>query len=216
MKKGINTVKEKLFTELITRYPALNPCVEEIQTACRILTEAIKQGGKILLAGNGGSCADGDHISGELLKGFLSKRPLTEADRLAFAPYESGTALAEQLQYGIPALPLPAFSALSTAFGNDVEPDAVYAQLVMALGKPTDVFIGLSTSGNAKNVCQAVITAKARGLKVIGLTGIGGGKLAGLCDCCIKVPEKETFKVQELHLPVYHCICAVLEAEFFQ
>ena len=138
------------------------------------------------------------------------------APRLAFAPYESGTALAEQLQYGIPALPLPAFSALSTAFGNDVEPDAVYAQLVMALGKPTDVFIGLSTSGNAKNVCQAVITAKARGLKVIGLTGIGGGKLAGLCDCCIKVPEKETFKVQELHLPVYHCICAVLEAEFFQ
>ncbi len=209
-------MKENLFTELTTRYPALNPCVEEIQTACRILTEAIQKGGKILLAGNGGSCADCDHISGELLKGFLSKRPLTEADRQSFAAYENGAALAEQLQYGIPALPLPAFSALSTAFGNDVEPDAIYAQLVMALGKPEDVFLGLSTSGNAKNVCQAAITAKARGLKVIGLTGIGGGKLASLCDCCIKVPEKETFKVQELHLPVYHCICAVLEAEFFQ
>lgn len=209
-------MKENLFTELTTRYPALNPCVEEIQTACQILTEAIQKGGKILLAGNGGSCADCDHISGELLKGFLSKRPLTEADRQSFAAYENGAALAEQLQYGIPALPLPAFSALSTAFGNDVEPDAIYAQLVMALGKPEDVFLGLSTSGNAKNVCQAAITAKARGLKVIGLTGIGGGKLASLCDCCIKVPEKETFKVQELHLPVYHCICAVLEAEFFQ
>lgn len=209
-------MKEKLFTELTTRYPALNPCVEDIKAACQILTEAIQKGGKILLAGNGGSCADCDHISGELLKGFLSKRPLTEADRQSFAAYENGAALAEQLQYGIPALPLPAFSALSTAFGNDVEPDAIYAQLVMALGKPEDVFLGLSTSGNAKNVCQAAITAKARGLKVIGLTGIGGGKLADLCDCCIKVPEKETFKVQELHLPVYHCICAVLEAEFFQ
>lgn len=209
-------MKENLFTELTTRYPDLNLCAGEIETGCQILIEAIKKGGKILLAGNGGSCADCEHISGELLKGFLSKRPLSNADRLAFAPYESETALAEQLQYGIPALPLPAFSALSTAFGNDVEPDAVYAQLVMALGKPEDVFLGLSTSGNAKNVCQAAITAKARRLRVIGLTGISGGKLADLCDCCIKVPEKETFKVQELHLPVYHCICAVLEAEFFQ
>ncbi|MDD6237526.1 MAG: SIS domain-containing protein [Clostridiales bacterium] len=209
-------MKEKLLTELTARYPALEPCAEEIKAACQLLSGAIRKGGKILLAGNGGSCADCEHISGELLKGFLSKRPLTEADKLTFAPYESGAALAEQLQYGIPALPLPAFSALATAFSNDVEPDAVYAQLIMALGKPEDVFLGLSTSGNAKNVCQAAIAAKARGLKVIGLTGISGGKLADLCDCCIRVPEKETFKVQELHLPVYHCICAVLEAEFFQ
>jgi len=209
-------VKENLFTELTERYPALNSCVREVKISCQILTEAMKKGNKILLAGNGGSCADCEHISGELLKGFLNKRPLTDTDKQAFSPYENGAILAGQLQYGIPALPLPAFSALSTAFCNDVDPDAVYAQLVMALGKPEDVFVGLSTSGNAKNICEAAITAKARGLKVIGLTGMGGGKLADLCDCCIQVPETETFKVQELHLPVYHCICAVLEAEFFK
>ena len=207
-----------MLNELLKRYSSLESAKEEITKAENTLINGLKNSNKLLICGNGGSCADCEHIVGELMKGFLSKRPIIEEQKKemkANCP-EIDDKYLSLLQRAAPAISLPSFTALNTAFCNDVDPDAVYAQLVMALGKPEDVFVGLSTSGNAKNICEAAITAKARGLKVIGLTGMGGGKLADLCDCCIQVPETETFKVQELHLPVYHCICAVLEAEFFK
>jgi len=209
-------MNNKNFDELVKRYPCLSISIEDVKNACAILISSVKADGKILLCGNGGSSADCEHISGELLKGFLLKRPLSQADLEPFSHFENGVELGKQLQYGICTLPLSSFSSLYTAFCNDVSPDAVYAQLVMAMGKAMDAIICISTSGNAKNIINAAITAKSRGLKVIGLTGESGGALASLCDCCIKVPETETFMVQELHLPVYHCICSVLESEFFE
>jgi D-sedoheptulose 7-phosphate isomerase len=200
---------------LLERYPQLKKTAPDIEAAIDILLSAVKREGKILLCGNGGSAADCEHISGELLKGFLSKRPLSHGDKAAFSVFENGAELADSLQYGVCALPLTSFSALLSAFGNDVNPGAAYAQLVMAAGMPMDVLVGISTSGNAQNVANAALTAKARGLSVVGLTGQGGGKLAELCDCCIRVPEIETFKIQELHLPVYHTICAAIEEERF-
>lgn len=204
-----------IMTELYKRYPALTACGQDIGDATRRLLTAVRGGGKILLCGNGGSCADCEHISGELLKGFLSMRPLSETDKRAFDGLPQGDALANRLQYGICAIPLTSLTAVSTAFCNDVDPAAVYAQLTYAIGAPGDVLIAISTSGNAENVRNAAVAAKAKGLTVIGLTGQTGGKLAALCDVCIRVPESETFKVQELHLPVYHAICAALEAEMF-
>ena len=200
---------------LIERYPQMKETAPDIEKAIEILLASVKSGGKILLCGNGGSAADCEHISGELLKGFLSMRPLSAGDKAAFRAFEGGEELAGHLQYGVCALPLASFSALLSAFGNDVSADASYAQLVMAAGRPGDVLVGLSTSGNAKNVANAALAAKTRGLSVVGLTGQGGGKLAAFCDCCIKVPETETFKVQELHLPAYHAICAAVEEELF-
>ena len=206
---------KKILAELLKRYPSLALCEGEIKGACEKLLRTVKGGGQILLCGNGGSCADCDHISGELLKGFLLKRTLIEDDLKKFELFPEGRRLAEKLQYGIRTVPLPALSAAVTAFCNDVAPEAVYAQLVLALGKSEDALLCISTSGNSENVVNAAIAAKALGILSIGLTGERGGKLNGLCDVCIKVPETETFRIQELHLPVYHCICAVLEAELF-
>lgn len=195
---------------LIERYPSLSVCRDEIETVISSIVDMHKKGGTLLVCGNGGSAADSEHITGELLKGFLLKRPLTEKES------EGITAdVAQKLQGGIKAIPLTSLSALGTAFSNDVDADLVYAQLVSVFGGKNDVFLGISTSGNAKNVCYAAEVAKARGMKAFGLTGIGGGRLAGLCDATIKVPEKETFKVQELHLPVYHAICAQVEEIIF-
>lgn len=207
--------RNEIYTELLERYPALKSCGAEINGACELLLRRLKAGGKILLCGNGGSCADCEHISGELLKGFLSERPLCKSDREKWEPYEGGEELSRKLQYGVCAIPLPAMTAAMTAFNNDVSPDAVFAQLVLAMGKAGDVLVCLSTSGNSRNVFNAAVTAKALDISVIGLTGAGGGKLAAVSDVCIAVPENETYKVQEYHLPVYHCICAVLEAELF-
>lgn len=206
---------EKILAELLERYPALQPCGAPIRKACAALLRTAQAGGKILLCGNGGSCADCEHISGELLKGFLSKRPLSENDRKKWELYEGGNRLSGTLQYGVCAIPLPAMTAAATAFGNDVSPEAVYAQLVLAMGKSGDALLCISTSGNSGNVVNAAITAKALGLACVGLTGERGGRLAELCDVCIRVPGTETFRIQELHLPVYHCICAVLEAGLF-
>jgi len=199
------------FETMRERYPMLSGCTENIEKSIDIIVKSFASGGKLLLCGNGGSSADCDHISGELLKGFLSQRPLSDADKATFSPYEGGTALADSLQYGLPAIPLHAFSAASTAFGNDVDPMAFYAQMVMALGRPGDVLLGISTSGNAENVYKAVVAAKAKGLLTIGLTGKNPSRLSALCDVCIQVPETETYLVQELHLPVYHTICAAVE-----
>lgn len=198
---------------LIERYPQLAPLREDIQNTVISICEMHKNGGKLLLCGNGGSCADCEHISGELLKGFLSKRPLTAED---FPEGSLDTETISKLQKGIGAIPLPSLSALLTAFSNDVDPSLGFSQLVLALGKKSDVFLGISTSGNAANVATAAKVAKALGITTVGLSGGTGGKLKEICDICICVPEKETFKVQELHLPVYHAICAQCEELCFQ
>ena len=196
--------------DIFDRYPELSVCEADMKKAVEMMCETYYSGGKILVCGNGGSAADSEHITGELLKGFLLKRPLTEKES------EGITAdVAKKLQRGIKAIPLTSLSALGTAFSNDVDADLVYAQLVSVFGGDNDIFLGISTSGNAKNVCYAAEVAKARGMKAFGLTGMGGGRLAEICDCTVKVPECETFKIQELHLPVYHAICAQVEEMIF-
>ena len=204
--------------DVLRRYPTLAVCEEAITTAIQAVEACYENGGKVLLCGNGGSCADSDHIAGELLKGFLKKRPLSaeqvEAMQMACPELEPG--LLDKLQGGLPAIPLTAMAALFTAFCNDVDPELVFAQQVLALGRTGDVLIGISTSGNAKNVAAAAKVAKGLGLTVIGLTGRNGGTLSELADICVCVPETETYKVQELHLPVYHCLCAAVEEHFFK
>ncbi len=202
---------------LINRYPALSPCMPAIEAAHELLSNCYWAGGKLLLCGNGGSCADCEHIAGELMKGFLSKRPLTKEDRMAIqeASPEISEETLSRLQKGLPAIPLTSFSALNTAFSNDVDPDLVFAQSVFALGREGDVLLCLSTSGNSRNTVRAAEIARGLGLSVIAMTGAGGGALASLADACIAVPETETYRVQELHLPVYHALCAALEDEFF-
>ena len=207
-----------MLTELLTRYPCLCECKEDILKAEKALIDCYEKGGKVLICGNGGSCADSDHIVGELMKGFLKKRPLDDSKK---AEMKSKCALVDdellnKLQGGLPAVAIPSITALNSAFCNDVDPELVYAQPVMALAKENDVLIGISTSGNSKNVFGAVKVAKALGIKVIGLTGKTGGKLKQNADICICVPETETFKIQELHLPIYHYICASVEEHFFK
>lgn len=204
-------------SELYTRYPALLACKEQIEEASALLLECAKNGGKILLCGNGGSCADADHIAGELLKSFVLRREPTENDKekLRAACPEDADFLINNLQRGIPAVSLPALCAVNTAYINDAEPAMVYGQLVYALGKPGDVVLGLSTSGNSKNVVYAMKVARAMGLDTIALTGAKESKLSALCTCTVKVPETETYKVQELHLPVYHHLCLELEETLF-
>lgn len=206
-----------MLKELLNRYPCLASCEAEILQAAQALIRCYEAGGKVLTCGNGGSCADADHIVGELMKGFLKKRPLSDTQKQtmkANCPMLEWEIL-DKLQCGLPALSLCSLNALNTAFCNDVDPELIYAQSVLGLGKPGDVLIGMSTSGNAKNVFAAAKTAKALGLTVIGLTGMGGGKLSQAADICIRVPENETFQIQELHLPVYHYLCAAVEAHFF-
>ena len=199
-----------MINELITRYPALNICRADIENAVETLIDCYKNGGKLLLCGNGGSSADCDHIVGELMKGFLEKRELSGALKEAL-----GEEFSSHLQGSLPAISLSSFTGLNSAFANDVDPDFVYAQSVLGLGKKGDVLIGISTSGNSRNVVNAVKVAKALGMKIISMTGESGGKLREMTDICIAVPEKETFKVQELHLPVYHTLCAAVEKHFF-
>ena len=196
-----------IMEKLLTRYPALISCREDILKAENTLTECYRNGGKTLLCGNGGSAADCEHIAGELLKGFLSARTVTD-ERLS-------EDIRKELQASLPAIPLPSFTAALTAAQNDLNPTFAYAQLLYGLGKAGDVLIALSTSGNAENVCNAARVARAIGMRVIALTGRNGGKLCSLSDVCIIVPEQETYKIQELHLPIYHYLCAQVEAFFF-
>lgn len=206
-----------MLNKLLNRYPQLAKCQDGLKKATAAMIDCYKNGGKILLCGNGGSCADCDHIVGELMKGFLKKRPLSteqKAQMTNLSPLLNEETLSK-LQGGLPAISLPSLTALNSAFCNDVDPELIYAQSVMAMGKTGDVLIAMSTSGNAKNVFAAAKVAKGLGLTVIGLTGKGGGNLSEISDICIRVPETETFKVQELHLPVYHYLCAATEEEFF-
>jgi D-sedoheptulose 7-phosphate isomerase len=195
---------------LCERAPELRPLRDSFALGFGLMRDAIAAGGKLLLCGNGGSAADADHWAGELLKGFRSRRPLTSADRLGLPE-----ALADALQGAIPAIPLTGFPAFTTAFANDVDGALAFAQLTHALGRRGDVWIGLSTSGNARNVCAAGVVARARGLVTIGLTGANGGQLAPLCDLCLRVPTSETFRAQEFHLAIYHCWSLMLEDAFF-
>lgn len=202
---------------LIRRYPVLEPVKSEINQAYRILENCYAQGGKLLVAGNGGSCADSEHIVGELMKGFCKKRPVSEAfaEELKTIDQERGEVLAGKLQGALPAIALTGHPGLSTAFLNDVDGGLIYAQQVYGYGNPGDVLLGISTSGNAENVLYAAVAAKAKGMKVIGLTGKDGGKLKEAADAAIVVPSEETYQIQELHLPIYHTLCLMLEERFF-
>ena len=203
--------------ELISRYPVLEPIKVSVMEAYEILKECFETGHKLLLAGNGGSAADSEHIVGELMKGFVKRRQVPEdmAGKMERIDEKAGKELALKLQGGLPAIALSGHPALSTAFLNDVEGELIYAQQVYGYGQEGDVLLGISTSGNAANIHYAAVTAKAKGMKVIGLTGRDGGKMAGYSDAAVIVPEQETFKIQELHLPIYHALCLMLEEHFF-
>ncbi|BDZ81825.1 phosphoheptose isomerase 2 [Claveliimonas bilis] len=202
---------------LLERYPVLVVCKQDIIDAYLILEECYENGGKLLVAGNGGSAADSEHIAGELMKRFKIQRPVSKeyAEKLIEIDSERGPGLARNLEQSLMAIPLVAHEALTTAYINDVDGLGVFAQQLMGFGKEGDVFLGISTSGNSKNVMNATVVARASGLKVIGLTGATGGQLAEVSNVAIKVPETETYMIQELHLPVYHCLCLMLEDRFF-
>lgn len=202
---------------LIKRYPCLEVCRQDIITAYNILEEAYASGRKLLVAGNGGSASDSEHIVGELMKEFKLKRKIyaAQAERLKDIDEEMGEMLSEHLQGSLPAISLVGEPSLTTAFMNDAVPVLIFAQQVNGLGTAGDVFLGISTSGNSKNVLYAAVAAKSKGLKVIGLTGEKENQLMKFSDVCIRVPETETYKIQELHLPVYHCLCLMLEERFF-
>lgn len=202
---------------LIDRYPKLEVCKEDIKKAYELLDATYSNGCKLLVCGNGGSASDSEHIVGELMKEFKLKRKVysDQASALKEIDPELGQVLADNLQGALPTICLTGHSSLTTAFMNDANADLVFAQQVNGYGKPGDVLLGISTSGNSKNVLYAAINAKAKGLKVIGLTGTKESKLMKYADVCIRVPETETYKIQELHLPVYHCLCLMLEEKFF-
>lgn len=204
--------------QLIERYPVFTDSEKDIRQVCDILIKCYESGGKLLICGNGGSCADAEHIAGELMKGFLKKRPLSEekkAEMISAVPELEGIDLA-MLQQGLPTFTLNSGAALTTAFANDCDPELIYAQQVLAMGRNGDVFLGISTSGNAKNVFAAAAVAKSLGINTVALSGRDGGRLKEICDISIVVNEDETFKIQELHLPVYHAICATVEEYFFK
>lgn len=202
---------------LVERYPSLAPIKDDIVAAYLLLAESYQNGGKLLIAGNGGSAADAEHMVGELMKSFKLRRKVENdfAQKLIAEDQELGKILAENLQGALPAIALDGHLSLSTAYMNDCEPLLCFAQQVNGFGRPGDVFVGISTSGNSKNVLYAAVAARAKGMKVLGLTGANDSKLKELSDVCIQVPQTETYMVQELHLPIYHCLCLMLEDKFF-
>ena len=202
---------------LISAYPALAPTRDSVERTTAALVAGFRSCGKLLVCGNGGSCADSDHIVGELVKGFLKDRPLPEAAQQAIrdALPEGGRALAAALQGGLPAISLAAHASLLTAFANDVRADYAFAQQVVAYGRRGDMLLGISTSGDAANVAFAAAAARAAGMTTICLTGATGGRLRHLVDIAVCVPATETLRIQELHLPVYHALCAEVEAALF-
>jgi D-sedoheptulose 7-phosphate isomerase len=203
--------KDELLQRMIAEHPELSVCVPDLRKLFEIIHTSYDIGGKLLLCGNGGSAADCDHIAGELMKGFLLKRP-------APAAFAEDPALAGEgalLQGALPAIPLTGSSALATAVANDVAPDMIFAQQVYGYGRCGDVLLGISTSGNAKNVCRALRVARALNIRTLGLTGRAGGAMKALCDVCLCAPADATYRVQEYHLPLYHTLCAMLEATYF-
>lgn len=214
MKTSTTEALEKLFE----CYPVLKKCRNDINAAAKMLCMSYHEGGKLIVCGNGGSAADAEHIVGELMKGFLKKRPLKQEirDKMTEMFPQDANYLCTNLQGALPALSLVNAVALGTAFANDQAADLVFAQQVLGLGREGDILLAISTSGNSKNVLYAVKTAKVCGLRTIALTGRSGGKLKALADVTIAVPEDETYRVQELHLPVYHALCIAAEEEFFE
>lgn len=202
---------------LISRYPVLGAIRDDIINAYLVMEECYEHDGKLMIAGNGGSAADSEHIAGELMKRFKTPRPVTPefAEKLKAIDPVRGESLAENLERGLMAIPLVAHEALTTAYINDVDGLGVFAQQLFGFGRRGDVFLGISTSGNSKNVMSATVVARALDIKVIGLTGAKGGELATVADVCVKVPSTETYMIQELHLPIYHCWCLMLEDKFF-
>ncbi len=213
MKSDVQTI----LSNLCTHHPELLACMGDIQSAFYIMKECYANNGKVLVCGNGGSAADSEHIVGELMKGFLLKRRINEQDvrKIREAYPEDWEYLSEHLQGALPAISLVSQSAISSAFINDVAADMAFAQQVYGYIRPGDVLIGLSTSGNAKNVLNALKVAHSMGARTIGLTGEAGGRMKDLCDVAIQAPANETYRVQEYHLPIYHALCAMIEAEFF-
>lgn len=210
-------IKNRQLNILIERYPALEICMTDIYLAFELLKDSYKIGGKLLVCGNGGSAADSDHIVGELMKSFKKNRKLPENIKESFrrADLEYGNILAESLQGALPAIALNNHTALGTAYLNDVNGLVGFAQQVYGYGNREDCFIGITTSGNSENVIMAGLVARQKGMRVIALTGSDGGKIKDIADITIRVPSKETYMVQEYHLPIYHCLCLMLEDEFF-
>ena len=202
---------------LVQRYPVLEKSKQDIIDAYLLLQDCYEKKGKLLIAGNGGSAADSEHIVGELMKGFKLTRKVSEkfAVKLNEINAELGSMLSKNLQGALPAIALDGHTALSTAYMNDCEPLLCFAQQVNGYGNTGDVFLGISTSGNSKNILYAATVARAKDMKVIGLTGKRESKLSAFADVCVRVPQTETYMVQELHLPVYHCWCLMLEEKFF-
>lgn len=217
IEKSLDKKLQKYIDLLIKRFPCLMQCQEDIINAYLILEECYVTDHKLLIAGNGGSAADSEHIAGELMKRFKISRPISNelTSKLIEVDPVRGKNLAENLERGLMAIPLVAHEALTTAYINDVDGLGVFAQQLLGFGRAGDVFLGISTSGNSKNVMNATVVARALGIKVIGLTGALGGELADTADVVIKVPQTETYMIQELHLPVYHCLCLMLEERFF-
>lgn len=208
---------ERHVDHLLDRYQCLHSIKKEIIEAYQLLEECYQEDGKALIAGNGGSSADAGHMVGELMKQFKTSRPLPAdfADRLKSVDQVRGSYLAEKLGRGLMAISLSAHEALCTACINDMGGTEIFAQQLLGYGREGDVFIGISTSGNSENIVNAAVVARALGIKVIGLTGADGGDLSRIADISVKVPETETYIVQELHLPIYHCWCLMLEESFF-
>lgn len=208
---------EKHIDLLLQRYPSLEAIKEDIIKGYLLMEECYLRGNKLLIAGNGGSAADSEHMAGELMKRFKLPRPVSEdfTNKLKAVDETIGEKLSKELEDVLVAIPLVAHEALSTAYINDVDGLGVFAQQLYGFGAEGDVFLGISTSGNSKNVVYASVVAKAKGMKVLGLTGQGGGKIADMADVAVKVPETETYMIQELHLPIYHCWCLMLEDKFF-
>lgn len=210
--------QKKILNELINRYPILMQCEENIWNAYELIGTSFEQNGKLLIAGNGGSAADSEHIVGELMKGFVKHRYLDDdmKSKLMAVDKEIGEKLCENLQGALPAIALTGHTALSTAYLNDVDGILGFAQQVFGYGTNKDVFMGITTSGNSKNILSAMVVAHAKDMKTIALTGNTGGKVKLLANVSIVVPEFETYKIQELHLPIYHALCLMLEERFFE
>ena len=208
---------DQFLQALEMRYPDLASCLPDVERAYLLLAGAFRQGGKVLLCGNGGSAADCEHIVGELMKGFRHKRPVPPEvrDKLRGAFPDTGDSIADQLQGALPAIALTSQTSLISAVANDTAADMIFAQQVFGYGKPHDVLIGISTSGNSRNVLCALRVARALGLSTLGLTGQAGGAMLHLCDVIIRVPFESTSEVQERHLPIYHTLCLMLEEAFF-
>ena len=209
-------VKNEL-EELIRRYPQLDVCKKDIEKAYLLLQKTYDKNGKLLIAGNGGSAADSEHIAGELMKRFKITRPIGKefAEKLMKIDPERGDRLVKNLEMPLRAVPLTSHIAITTAYMNDADATGVFAQQMLGFGNEGDVFLAISTSGNSENIISACVVAKAMGIKIIGLTGEKESKLSKYSDICIRVPETETYKIQELHLPVYHALCLMLESNYF-